>query len=261
MKNRQATTFWQGQMPPYLEAVQSTWARAGLSPLILDYSNWDSYLGDIVPLDESITTLPLAMQSDIASAIYLFKYGGLFLDCDTIITSTKWRSFVTRDKNSLLAFGRPSIGSIHVAVLYAHAGALATRLWVAQILQRLKDLDREQIPPTGLANGILEPAHSKGFINLKIKDRTESQNIPEANYVTESRSALQAYRSFWFGRGCSNEEMCELSSAKFGMISLHNSWTPKNVVQMSSVEFLESNLCLASFLKFLVNGKTKLCPT
>ncbi|EDO8846915.1 hypothetical protein GM848_08840 [Campylobacter coli] len=109
-------TFWEpkDKMPGYVKLCIETWKVffSDYRVVILDYSNLHNFLPKDF-YDESLyENFSLPKQADAIRAAVLFLYGGIWLDADTIITSSKIKYFFENPSNF-------SIFSSHIGVLKA----------------------------------------------------------------------------------------------------------------------------------------------
>ncbi len=90
-------TFWEpkDKMPEYVKLCIETWKIffSDYKIVILDYSNLYNFLPTDF-YDESLyENFSLPKQADAIRAAVLYLYGGIWLDADTIITSSKIKYF------------------------------------------------------------------------------------------------------------------------------------------------------------------------
>lgn len=247
-------SFWQSDdpIPAYLKACLDTWRIYApyLELKIIDHKNWDLIIGDIIPLSEKIKALPYAIQSDVASACALFKFGGACLDIDTIMCSRNVDDFFRADDPRFTAFGMPKLNSIHVAALKVGGPENAVaRLWVDEIRLRLKE-DLTRCRPTYLANHIIEPYIRKtGGHDFRIIDRFASGAIPEAKECFVKADQRKNYIDFWFGEEAPESFSSLISRASHGILLLHNSWTPADYKNLDLEAFNSDSSFMSRFLK------------
>lgn len=215
-------TYWEGDNPPtYIQLAVATWYEfiPNLNVTVLNHSNLEEWIGSYVDLN-ALKTYSLAMQSDVVSAVILAKYGGVFMDADTIVTRDV-TSFIQSEDKRLTAFGKPIEGQFHVAVLRAGPRNGAAVRWANEATRRVNST-KDNPPWNYLAGSILEAMtmepETKALFN--IIDRTESGNILEAKFGT-------GYKEFYFSETDQCDPDLAIASATEGIISLHNSWTPK----------------------------------
>ena len=115
MQNR-IFTFWEPKstIPPYLELCIETWKKylPEYEIVVLNYSNLFEWI-DKDTFDEIIyTDFSLPMQSDAIRCAILKKYGGIWFDVDTIVTSNKINEILNINSDFTL------IGS-HIAFIKA----------------------------------------------------------------------------------------------------------------------------------------------
>lgn len=79
-------------------------------------------------------------------------------------------------------------------------------------------------------------------------DENEIKAFPEIINKSSSLSAEKNYRNFYFENDCSDEVL----KNTYGLICLHNSWTPDNFKEMNEEEFLMQDCTLSKVLKKLL---------
>ncbi|ATO19231.1 hypothetical protein BS636_05910 [Acinetobacter sp. LoGeW2-3] len=257
--------FWESQnnlIPAYLELCKQTWIKniPNLELHIINYGNLDEYIGDIYDT-EKLKKISLAMQSDIISAAVLEKFGGLFLDLDCIVTDNIFKVFDVISNYKLIGFGNPSTNGLHLAVLYSKKkNNPILKGWREEAQKRLENLP-EVYKWNYFGNGILENLlnDERNKEHFLIIDRTESGNILESAAMVGAtyENAKSYYRNFYFNENFKlNRKVLELVT--FGIISLHNSWTPKKYKEVYSIsDFLDCSIPLSGLLKDVLSGHYK----
>ena len=198
----------------------------------------------------------LPKQADAIRAALLNKYGGMWLDCDTIITSEKFRDLISFDSDFIIA-GK------HIGFIVARPDSRITSKWVEEIKTNIKNYknfkpnlfkkifkNKEYNYYTGwdyLGNSILNKYLKKGDDKIcHIIKKKEIQMLPEKIYSKKTfNNQIKQYKYFYF-KQTYNDEVLKNNK---GMIYLHNSWTPDNYKKMSKDEFLSKNIMLSGLLK------------
>lgn len=259
MKNK-IFAFWESPnntMPAYLQLCKFTWQMniPDLEINILNYSNLHHYIGDTYDL-EMLKKIPLAMQSDIISAAVLEKFGGIFLDIDCIITENIFEYFSELPGNKLIGFGYPSKG-IHLAVLYAkNPNNSVLTYWRKKAQEKLENLP-EKYDWDFFGNSIINPMiQSEEYKNdFLIIDRTESGNILESKMMIDStwKNANEYYKNFYFNPNFLLKDNI-LENVKFGIISLHNSWSPDYIKKEYNIKnLLKHNIPIVNIFKKILS--------
>ncbi|MGP5588397.1 hypothetical protein ACTXO0_16645 [Glutamicibacter ardleyensis] len=240
-------TFWEGRTPPlYLELCVETWQRhiPNLEVELINYGNLHKYVGQYVDISK-LKTFSLAMQSDVISAVVLAKRGGTFIDIDTIMLPNVRLDFLASTNSKINVFGIPKTGAFHVALMSTTAGNPAALHWMNEASKRV-DLSPTSYPWNYLAGDILEkltidPEYSEYF---NIVDRNSSGNILESAWSKK-------YRDFYFSEGSENlSAEIALSRARYGIVSLHNSWTPSDYSALDNrKDLLNMDYLLSRILK------------
>ncbi|MFW1828163.1 MULTISPECIES: capsular polysaccharide synthesis protein [unclassified Acinetobacter] len=256
--------FWESKekIPAYLELCKKTWEKniPNLEIHILNHNNLEQYIGDIYNLD-NLKKISYAMQSDIISTAVLEKFGGLFLDLDCIVTTNIIEKFNTISEDKLIGFGYPNKG-MHLAVLYSkNKGNPILREWRKTAQERLSNMPN-QYDWSYFGNGILNPLLQDNIYKdyQLIIDRTSSGNILESKAFLASTYAnsKEYYMNFYFNPFFKIKVKEVYDLIEFGVVSLHNSWTPVEYKKIKSIdEFLNKNIPLVDLLKYVLNFEDK----
>ncbi len=263
--NKTIFTFWEPKdtIPEYLKLCMNTWKKflPEYKIVILNYENIENYLDKNYFDYVLYTDFSLPKQADAIRAAILKKYGGIWLDIDTIITSDKIRNILNIESEFV------TIGS-HIAFIKAEPYALIASKWDDKIKIRLQ-LFKKFKYSNNLYKKIFQIFHPKlykKFYNwdylgnsilkqlFKTKNKHEYYSInkieinafPEINKKTMD-SADENYKNFYFN----NDFSTEVLNSERGIILLHNSWTPKEVLNMPKDKFFEMNCTLSNILKSL----------
>lgn len=91
-------TFWEpkDKIAPYLKLCLKTWEKflSDYEIVILDYETTNQYLGENF-FDKSLyDNFSLPKQADAIRCAILNKFGGIWMDIDTIITSERVRNLL-----------------------------------------------------------------------------------------------------------------------------------------------------------------------
>ncbi|EFS3143550.1 hypothetical protein HX403_001359 [Campylobacter coli] len=254
-------TFWEprSKIPGYVELCIETWKVyfPEYKIIMLDYSN----LYDFLPkdfYDESLyVNFSLPKQADAIRAAVLYLYGGIWLDADTIITSSKIRYFFENSSNF-------SIFSRHIGALKARKGSVICFNWAQECRKRIlnytkiKDAngDLKQFEVYYyLGNGPLDVNIEKYKNNkdeILIFDRIENRVIMEAFWKIKNgnkeEDPILNYKNFYF----LNDYSDFILKYECGLLMLHNSWSPCNYKNLDTEDFLICKNTLSSiFLKIL----------
>lgn len=232
-------TYWEGvNSPKYLHLCVASWFKhiPDLELTVINHSNLHDWVGDTYNI-ENLKNYSLPIQSDAVSAAVLARHGGIFIDCDTILTKYPTEFMSLDPGNTMRCFGMPSTRRFHVAVLGVGSpmNALAMR-WMTEAAARVAS------PVVGagwdhLGGQILDPLLDSGshLSYIDIIDRRTSGNILEATYDLATGQGKASYEKLYF-----DSEDVELNDAletvRDGIISLHNSWTPESYSSLSSHE-------------------------
>ena len=256
--NKTIYTFWEPKekMPSYLQYCIATWKKylSEYNIIVLDYSNIDEYLGKNF-FDKCLyKKFTLATQADAIRCAILYKYGGIWLDCDTIITSNKINKILDI-KSDLILFGR------HIGFIVANKNSKIITKWLKEIKHRLfiykhfrfffrladKDYNKKCRNWDFLGNGCLdkylENSHCSDFYEI---DRIQAYALPEFNfYGQEADDLCKIYRDFYF----ENNYVDYALDNSCGVILLHNSRTPEIYQTLDKDKFISQDNTLANIFK------------
>ena len=266
-------TFWEPKdtIPPYLELCIESWRKylPDYEIIILNYSNLFEWI-DKNTFDEILyTDFSLPLQSDAIRCAVLKKYGGIWFDADTIVTSNKINNIL--NKNSDIAL----IGT-HIAFIKANKNCAILNKWFEEINIKIakyrdfkKNYDNMSFVKKILNNKNLKKYKNWNYlgnsiINKLIKDNTYKKTIIEkynskafheinwAKINNKNLKLSKIYRHFYFKNDFSSFAL----DNNYGIICLHNSWTPIEIKKMNKKKFFKSKNTLSEILrKILQQGE------
>ena len=252
-------TFWEPRenIPGYLQLCIKTWKKflPEYEIMILDYKNVKDYLGETLFSLIICKDLPLPIQADAIRVALLKRYGGIWMDVDTIITNGK---FLEEIKNfELVMLGEEKYKSQNIGFIFAIRNSSIMNQWLTEIINKVKiykqinlnqNKKRKKIKVNWnfLGNEIIDRLAknitTKKFFRL---DRNKINAFPEIKfYENSSLTKFQRYQQLYFQKG---EPHSLLTQVK-GIILLHNSWTPFKYKVMSQKKFLSTNILLSRLL-------------
>lgn len=256
-------TFWEPteNMPDYIKLCVETWKKflPEYEIIILDYKNIDTWLGKNYYDKILYKHFSLPKQADAIRCALLNKYGGIWMDADTIITSTKFKNLLINNSDFTL------LGK-HIAFIMADSNSKVLHYWQEDIFKNLqlykqsknfmniyKIFNRKKYKELKswnyLGNGILEKylstTNTKDFYSI---DVNTNNILPETQYDVSEFSSLFLYQNFYFN----NNIPLNFLKDNCGIILLHNSWTPKKYKKMNKDEFLKQENTLAKLFKHLL---------
>lgn len=253
-------TFWEPKekMPAYIRLCMQTWKKflPECEVVLLDYSNLEEWLGIDVYDEILFKDFSLPKQADAIRCALLKKYGGLWLDADTILTSPQVKDYLMIDSELVMI-------SKHLAFIKANNNSKIIADWYNQIQYNLK-FYKDVKYQNNAVQKILHPRRYRRVENwdylgnyilhkmLKTKnkkkffsiDRMEINALPELNNKNND-NLVENYQNFYF----ENDYSQDVIKNTKGIILLHNSWTPQPFLQMNEEEFLSRNNTLSNVLK------------
>ena len=253
-------TFWgpKEKMPAYIRLCMQTWKKflPECEVVLLDYSNLEEWLGIDVYDEILFRDFSLPKQADAIRCALLKKYGGLWLDADTILTSPQVKDYLMIDSELVMI-------SKHLAFIKANNNSKIIADWYNQIQYNLK-FYKDVKYQNNAVQKILHPRRYRRVENwdylgnyilhkmLKTKnkkkffsiDRMEINALPELNNK-KNDNLVENYQNFYF----ENDYSQDVIKNTKGIILLHNSWTPQQFLEMNEEEFLSRNNTLSNVLK------------
>ncbi|EGH4468697.1 hypothetical protein IEJ30_001516 [Campylobacter lari] len=254
-------TFWEPRekMPAYIKLCIETWKNffPNYKVVLLDYSN----LYDFLPknfYDKSLCeNFSLPKQADAIRAAILYLHGGVWLDADTIITSSKIKYFFESPSNF-------SIFSRHIGALRAKKGSIVCKNWAIECQKRILEYNKIKTAKGNLKEYEVYYYLGNGPLNINIEkyrnnrdeilifDRIEYKVIMEAywkiNNKGQEENVMINYRKFYFLNDYGNFVL----ENENGLLMLHNSWTPETYKKLNIENFLLCKNTLSSiFIKIL----------
>ena len=253
-------TFWEPKekMPAYIRLCMQTWKKflPESEVVLLDYSNLEEWLWKDVYDEILFRDFSLPKQADAIRCALLKKYGGLWLDADTILTSPQVKDYLMIDSELVMI-------SKHLAFIKANNNSKIIADWYNQIQYNLK-FYKDVKYQNNAVQKILHPRRYSRMENwdylgnyilhkmLKTKnkkkffsiDRMEINALPELNNK-KNDNLVENYQNFYF----ENDYSQDVIKNTKGIILLHNSWTPQQFLEMNEEEFLSRNNTLSNVLK------------
>lgn len=256
-------TFWEkaDEMPDYIKMCIKSWQKylPEYKIIILNYSNIDCYIGKNFYDKILYEKFSLAQQSQAIRAAVLNKHGGIWLDADTIVTSSDIEKFF--DKKSEL-----NIIDNRIACIKAQKGSKILTKWTKGIKRNLFlykhffDFCFEYFPYKAsdmmnwdyLSNNILKKLYrtknKKILNNMSIyfsKAYPEILWDKECNHNNFREALADGYNHFYIKNDFSDYALANNN----GIIILHNSWMPREYAQLKQDEILKKNNTLSKLLQ------------
>lgn len=255
-------TFWEPResIPYYLQLCMETWKRflPNAEIVVLDYEN----IGEYVDINKDIGSnllsgrFSLPMIADAIRVALLAKYGGIWMDIDTIILSSDAEKYLLPDeKNKIIFFGDLKHTNVHIAFINTPPNSICINLWLDYIREKLKNLT----PETKITWYFM----GNGFINVYVKKHLDEITIldadihkPEMKIITEALKKIYpvdpirgAYFDYYFMRNY------HLKDIDTDLLLLHNSWTPPTFKKFSPEEVLRCDCTMTNILAEILEMK------
>ena len=274
VNNHYIFTFWEphNSLPGIIKLCIRTWKKflpKDYIIIILDYHNLKNYLSLKIINKILCKKMTLPIQADAIRVAILQKYGGFWMDCDTIITNS---DFINMFNNSdLFLFGNSKDNKANIGFIYAKNNSTILKTWLDRIIIRTRiykyRLFLKAIFPIKyfiinfnklltwdyLGNGILNQIIKNSSKNsIRIIERKDAYVFPEI--FINNGSPYKSFQDFYFTER--NPESL-LKKCK-GILMLHNSWIPAKYKNMSEEEFLHQDILLSHLLSKLLNDSSEI---
>jgi len=261
-------TFWEpyNEVPGYLHLCIKTWKKflPEYKIIILNYSSLPYYLSSRFISKILCKNMTLKSQADGIRVALLHKYGGIWMDMDTIITNSH---FLEMFKGVNLAmFGYKKENTQHIGFIYASKNSKILKVWLKYIIKRVsyyrfisffnkyfhnnytkykfQKLQKWDYLGNGIIDQILINVSKKDYLRVE----SDEMHICPESYFIRNGSFVSKYQKFYFSKGDA-EKIFNFSK---GIICLHNSWTPNKYKNMTESQFLQLNLMISQLLKLLL---------
>lgn len=211
--------------------------------------------------------MSLMLQSDAIRVAILNKFGGIWIDADTIILNDKIIKYF--QKHELSMIWEESVKLHYISFIYASKYSTIINEWKNTIIIKVKKYKEILLNKDNsnqwqeewkkvnlwnyLGNSIIEPLLKNITANQFFHKNSDTIKVcPELIYMKNSSlDNLQKYETFYFSKG---ETKFVLNNAD-SLIFLHNNWTPLKYKLMTEKEFLKQDILLSKLLKQLLELK------
>ncbi len=269
--NKYIFTFWEPKekIPAYLKLCMKTWSHflPEYKIVVLDYQSIDEWVGKGVFDPSLYENFSLPKQADAIRCAVLKKYGGIWMDTDTIITSPIINEilnikksefilldhhigFIVADKNSKILYKWFNGIQKNIKFYKQFYNNKVVKIFITFLRPKIKNkLEDWDFLGNYILKKQLKTKNTKQFLKL---DKYKLKTFPENNWQREHNnqlSPIKLYQEFYFGEKDYSDYAL---SDTHGIISLHNSWTPDIYKEMSEEDFLKMNITLSNIIKKLV---------
>ena len=262
--------FWEPKtaIPGYIQLCLKTWKKGfpDSELVVLDYENLGEYLTQEEQDAVLLKTMSLPMQADCIRCALLKKFGGVWLDTDTLFTKPLDDRFAKADVSIVARVRKGKIDNYGAFICAMRPEAKFICDWHAQLVERiakarrwrdsvlywlLRHRDWRQMRRWNYCmNAMIDPlaatADAKDY--QAILEETVCAHPEERMATGEEADRSQLYRDFWFRPG----DPADVLRDNAGILMLHNSWTPPEYRAMSADEFLNADVRLAALLRHLL---------
>ena len=264
-------TFWEPKekIPGFLKLCIKTWKVyiPDYEIIILDYNLSKQYLGEELFSNIICNNMSVMVQSDAIRVAMLYKYGGIWMDADTIITNGEFMKYFKNYEFSMV--NEKNISDFnYIAFIYSSKNSYVIKQWLDQIIIRVKQFNEtllnKNVTNITIWQNSWENVNSwfylgNGIIDFILRNVTGEKFLgidkDEINvfffffyFKNTTYNVYQAYEYFYFRPG---DPGFAINNTK-GIIFLHNSWTTLYYKNMTEEEFLHQDILLAKlFIKLL----------
>ena len=259
----QIWTFWEPRecIPYCWKLCLKTWQKnlPEYSINILDFSNVGKYI-DLQNFMPGLFSkqMNLMLISDVIRAAVLEKYGGIWLDIDTIILDRSAKKFFEEDEeHDTVFFGdtEKNVGT-YIAFINAKAHSNFLKSWLEYIKEKLAGITDNAPPftPNVMGNDFTDLYCVNHPNEIKIISADKSSVIAESFlYPVQSVEELpDRYINYYFVKSYHIEDIAA------DMLFLHNSWTPEIFKNISEEDFLRCDFTMANILMEVLGMKRNL---
>lgn len=264
-------TFWEPsrKIPGYLKLCIKTWKKylPEYKIIILDYNNIYHFLERPLISKILFKKMSLPIQADAVRVAILKKYGGIWMDADTIIFNREF--LMELNDFELVMFGDLKNKTQNIGFIYASKNSSLINDWLKEIIDNVNlykqsfIMKKNAINDTWkiildkinrwnyLGNGIIDPllknASGPNFFRI---DKYRMNIFPEIkNFENTIYDHRTMYQRYYFQKG----EPKEIINNSKGIILLHNSWTPEKFKRMNGKRFLKQDIVLSKLLTLALN--------
>ncbi|MEZ5573719.1 MAG: capsular polysaccharide synthesis protein [Halioglobus sp.] len=272
-------------IPAYLQLCVATWQIYGdvdAVQLITD-ANLHEWIADGVLDMETLADYPIPQRKDAIEIAMLARYGGLFIDLDTICSAP------LSALKEALADVEIALYGFHLSTVAAQPGSMTVARWL-ELLQATLRVPREQLMAatgltyTELGNYSFEllrdelasgrcatPAERpakvvrlwRKLLRHRMLKYSRQKYIAQLDprgtgYIAEydhrrqdTLTAKERYQSFWFDP---HLPLSAVTAKEAALIGLHHSWTPAQYSVLGFAELAADQSLLSRYLRHLLEG-------
>jgi len=279
--------YWDnpGSMPVYLQLCVASWQKCGGIDevcLISDANVRDWIAEDALDWN-ALQAYPVPQRKDAIEVAVLARYGGLFLDVDTLCAAPPLAIRQALVNREIALYG------FHLAVVAARPSSGVVARWLELLQQTLAVPRARQMEATGLdytmlgnytfellrdelatgrtaipgeiQGGIVKQwrklqryrmLNGSGQTAIAQLDPRISGFIAERDYYSGSKlTARSRYEDFWFDKSV---PLSAVTCHGAALTALHHSWTPAAYSALSLSVLAEDQSLLSRYLRALLGG-------
>ena len=260
-------TFWEPKekIPGYIKLCIKTWEKnlPKYKINILDYRKSKKLIGEPIFSNIVCKKMEMKIQTDAIRVAILKKYGGIWIDADTIILNDKTIKLFQNYDLSMIWEEKKKFH--YIALIYASKNSSIIYEWQQNIINKVrkyndfllnklnisnfKNISIRMNTYDYLGNSIIDPIienitnKNKNFFHI---NSHSAKVLPEFFYFENTSMTKDVkYQSLYFQK---RDPQLVLNYSD-SIIFLHNSWTPATYKKMSEKEFIKQDILISKLFK------------
>ena len=223
--------YWQGDKLPYIELCIETIRRhsSNLNFVLLN----DQKVANYLELPLGYSKLSVVHRADYIRVALLYKYGGIWLDADTIVLKPLVKYVKFLDKYKFLGFGKEL--SPQTAVIAGRPDSAILSLWFRYIVEFITY-------NLSISWGDLGPIALENVLTHKLDDVYEYYNVSPAYCVPVS---CKAWKDFFSTR----KEVKGAVLEQTGIVMLYNKFMKHKMKRYDREYLMESDMFISKLFR------------
>jgi len=273
-KNNVIYTFWEPKekIPGYIRLCIKTWKKylPEYKVNILDYRKSKKLIEEPVFSNIVCKKMEMKIQTDAIRVAILKKFGGIWIDADTIILNDKIIKLFQNYDLSMI--WEENLKFHYIALIYASKNSSIIYEWQQNIINKVKKYNDFLLNKLNisnyenislrmntydyLGNSIIDPIiekitnnNNKNFFHI---NSYTAKVLPEFFlFKNQSMAKDVKYQSLYFRKG---DPQIVLNYSN-SIIFLHNSWTPLEYKKMSEKKFIKQDILISKLFQKILEIK------
>lgn len=229
-------TFWEGQMPSYIQLCTMTWKFPNTNIIILNYDNLKNYTNISDDILEKLRRFTLPQIADYVRVHVLRDQVGYWLDADTIMVT---QELPITNMIGDVKLRTQTIGYLHSDEPFSE---MFTR-WA-----EYQDLVINNPNSSPKLWSIMGNSFTDDYVrnHSEISIHPVDNCWPETYMIPGDIPRIDKYKRFYFGENFKLENLRPTN-----MLMLHNSWTPNWYKKLSVEDVVTHNCTMSNILREL----------